>query len=74
VIALLLTGFESISSNIVRAVWLFWWKKVNLGGLDNFCAQVVDGGILKLEMNVVTWCMDKSIVAGSFPFWNSAGN
>jgi len=29
----------------------------------------VHGEILKLEMNVVTWCM--SIVAGLFPPWNS---
>ncbi|RYR23577.1 hypothetical protein Ahy_B03g068779 isoform C [Arachis hypogaea] len=37
--------------------------------------QEVYGGILKLEMSVMTWCMDRSIVAVSFPFWNiAAGN
>lgn len=32
----------------------------------------VHGGILTLEMNAGTWCMDRSIVVGSFPFRNSA--
>lgn len=34
--------------------------------------QEAYGGLLKLEINVGTWCMDRSIVTGSFLSWNSA--
>jgi len=36
------------------------------------CDIRVHGEVLKLEMNVGTWCMDRSIVTGTFPFRNSA--
>ena len=36
------------------------------------CDIRVHGEVLKLEMNVGTWCMDRSIVTGPFPFRNSA--
>lgn len=30
------------------------------------------GAVLKQEMNAGTWCMDRNIVTGPFPFRNSA--
>jgi hypothetical protein len=36
------------------------------------CDIEVHGEVLNLEMNVGTWCMERSIVTGPFPFWNCA--
>lgn len=36
-----------------------------------WCDWEAHGGILKLEMNAGTWCMDRSIVTGPF-LWNPA--
>lgn len=34
--------------------------------------QEAHTAVLKQETDAGTWCMDRSIVTVSFPFWNSA--
>ncbi|KAL5851452.1 hypothetical protein ACOSQ3_006570 [Xanthoceras sorbifolium] len=55
-------------SIIVLIVLGIAWNGYDLGSLE----REAHGGILKLEMNARTWCMDRSIVTGPFLSRNSA--